>query len=332
MQNKIALVLGATGGIGGEVSRRLKLRGWTVRALHRKPEQINRRGEIHWLRGDAMVAGDVLAAAEGVSLVVHAVNPPGYRNWGELVLPMLDNTLAAARQSGARILLPGTVYNYGPDVLPLIDEQSLQNPQTRKGKIRVEMETRLQAAAAAGDVKALIVRAGDFFGPQAANNWFSQGLVKPGQPVRSISYPGRPGVGHQWAYLPDVAETMVRLVEHDGLADFARFHMEGHWDHDGRQMIDAIARVVSKPDIRVSRLPWLALALASPFVPLFRELIEMKYLWQMPVRMQNGRLLAALGAEPHTPLDAAVQATLAGLGCMDAGETRQATGQKNVLA
>ncbi len=34
---------------------------------------------------------------QGVSLIVHAVNPPGYRNWGQLVLPMIDNTIAAAQ-------------------------------------------------------------------------------------------------------------------------------------------------------------------------------------------------------------------------------------------
>jgi len=58
----------------------------------------------------------------------------------------------------------------------------------------------------------LIVRAGDFFGPKAGNNWFSQGLVKAGQPVRAVSQPGSPGVGHQWSYLPDVARTMVELL------------------------------------------------------------------------------------------------------------------------
>lgn len=58
--------------------------------------------------------------------------------------------------------------------------------------------------------RAECLRAGDFFGPKTANNWFSQGLVKPGKPVTAISYPGKRGVSHQWAYLPDVAETMVQ--------------------------------------------------------------------------------------------------------------------------
>jgi nucleoside-diphosphate-sugar epimerase len=45
------------------------------------------------------------------------------------------------------------------------------------------------------------------------------------------------------------------------------------------------------------------------------ELREMRYLWRQPVRMSNARLLSVLGSEPHTPLDAAVQRTLRGLGC-----------------
>jgi nucleoside-diphosphate-sugar epimerase len=316
MADKSALVLGATGGIGGEVARRLAGRGWRVRALHRDPSGIGSRDGFIWVPGDAMVASDVAAAAEGCSLIVHAVNPPAYRNWGEVVLPMLDNTIAAACRNGARILLPGTVYNYGPFAFPLLDEQSVQQPVSRKGRIRVEMEARLRRASARG-AKALIVRAGDYFGPRAGNNWFSQGLVKPGKPVTAITYPGRPGIGHQWAYLPDVAETMVRLMVEADLDDFATFHTKGHWDHDGRQMIQAIKNVTGRSDLPIRRLPWRLMALASPVVPLFRELREVKYLWEQPVCMSNARLLAAIETEPHTPLDEAVRATLMGLGCLE---------------
>ena len=59
-------------------------------------------------------------------------------------------------------------------------------------------------------------------------------------------------------------------------------------------------------------------SLLAPAVPLFRELKEMRYLWERPLRMGNGRLVALLGREPHTPLDAAVRATLEGLGCLQA--------------
>lgn len=315
---KIALVLGATGGIGGEVARRLLARGWTVRALHRAPKQEGPdKDGLIWLRGDAMREADVVDAARGAELIVHAVNPPGYRNWGQLVLPMLDSSIAAARASGARLLLPGTLYNFGPDTFPVLTEDAPQRPLTRKGAIRVEMERRLRQAAEAGAIKVLIVRAGDFFGPRAGGSWFSQGLVKPGKPVKSVTYPGKAGIGHQWGYLPDVAETMLRLVEAEArLAPFAVFNMRGHWDADGTQMTAALRRVLNHPDLKVKAFPWALLPLLAPFVTVFRELAEMRYLWQEPLYMPNDRLLAVLGQEPHTPLDEAVRATLAGIGCL----------------
>jgi len=319
--SRLALILGATGGVGGEVARLLVAQGWSVRALHRDPEKLSafhKTSGLSWHRGDVMLASDVASAATGVSVIVHAVNPPGYRNWGELVLPMVDNTIAAAVANSARIVLPATVYNFGPDAFPNLHETSPQNPVTVKGRIRVEMEDRLRAASLKG-ASALIVRAGDFFGPRAGNNWFSQGLVKPGKPVTAITYPGRSGIGHQWAYLPDVAETMVRLLEKsETLEPFSMFQMEGHWDADGTQMIGAIRKVVGNPNIKVGKMPWLLMRLLSPFVSLFRELLEMQYLWNVPIRMDNVRLKTALGLEPHTPLDVAVRNTLIGLGCLAA--------------
>jgi nucleoside-diphosphate-sugar epimerase len=319
--SRIAFILGATGGVGGEVARLLVAQGWSVRALHR---DLNRLSAFHktsglsWHRGDVISAADVASAATGTSVIVHAVNPPGYRNWGELVLPMLDNTIAAAVANSARIVLPGTVYNFGPDAFPNLHETSPQNPVTVKGRIRVEMEDRLRAASLKG-ASALIVRAGDFFGPRAGNNWFSQGLVKPGKRVTAITYPGRAGIGHQWAYLPDVAETIVRLLEKSEILEpFSTFQMEGHWDADGTQMIAAIRKVVGNPKIKVGKMPWLSMRLLSPFVPLFREVLEMQYLWNVPIRMDNVRLKTALGLEPHTPLDVAVRNTLIGLGCLAA--------------
>jgi nucleoside-diphosphate-sugar epimerase len=322
------LVLGATGGIGGEVARQLRDAGWAVRALQRgASNSVEERDGIRWIRGDALNARDVLGAADGCSVIVHAVNPPGYRGWSQLVLPMLDHTIAAATKLGATIVLPGTLYNFGPDAFPVLTENSPQHPVTRKGAIRVEMERRLLAASENG-ARVLIVRAGDFFGPKAGNNWFSQGLVKPGKPVRTVSNPGRRGAGHQWCYLPDVARTMVELLaRRDSLAAFATFHMAGHWDADGTQMAGAIQRVVARLSGRKPRaaaFPWWLLTLASPFVATFRELREMRYLWREPVRMDNARLTATLGREPHTPLEEALEATLVGLGCFTASAKSEA--------
>ena len=318
-----ALVIGATGGVGGEVARTLLARGWRVRALNRNPEAAARSNPgmtgVEWVRGDAMDQAAVAAAAKGCELIVHGANPPGYHNWAGLAVPMLDATIAAAKASGATILFPGTVYNFGPDAGAVIDERSPQNPLTRKGKIRVAMEQRLEAAARGG-LQVIIVRAGDFFGPRtSANSWFSNALAQPGQPVRLMMYPGPRTIGHAWAYLPDLAETMVRLVERtDRLGRFEVFHFRGHWVEPGVEIAHAVRRVLGRPRLPILPFPWALAVVLSPLVEMFRELLEMRYLWRGPLRLDNAKLVAVLGAEPHTPLDQAVRDSLAGLGCLPA--------------
>ena len=144
-KTKTALVIGATGGIGGETARQMLARGWRVKALNRTlPKE---RGRIEWIAGDAMDAQTVAEAARGVDVIVHGANPAYYRNWRELAIPMLANTIAAAVAEGALIVFPGNVYNYGPDAWPAIREDSPQHPVSRKGAVRVEMEAMLKAAA-----------------------------------------------------------------------------------------------------------------------------------------------------------------------------------------
>ena len=323
------LVLGATGGIGGETARQLRDAGWEVRALKRSgDESIEHKDGVTWLRGDALNREDVLAAAQGCTVIIHAVNPPGYRRWSKLVLPMLDNTIAAATAERATIVLPGTLYNYGPDAFGLVTEESPQNPLTRKGAIRVEMERRLESYSRNGG-RAVIVRAGDFFGPNSSgNNWFSQGLIKPGQSVSKISYPGARGVGHQWSYVPDVAHTIVELLaRRDSLEPFATFHMKGHWDPDGTQMTQAIRRVVARKtgvEPVIAAFPWWLIVLGAAFVTTFREMLEMRYLWRVPLRMDNAPLRAVIRTEPHTPLEQAVEATLLGLSVITRHESVRA--------
>lgn len=274
-----------------------------------------------------MNPSDVSAAAAGCSVLIHAVNPPGYKRWPQLVLPMVESTIAAARDNNATIVLPGTVYNYGPDAFPLLRESAPQHPATRKGAIRVQLEQRLQDYAASGG-QVIIVRAGDYFGPRATSNWFSGGMITVGRNVSRIWNPAQPGIGHQWAYIPDVANTMVQLLERrTELERFASFHLGGHWDVDGMQMAKAIQASVAASGARtprISRFPWWLARLAAPFNETMRELLKMRYLWEQPVQLDNSKLVAMLGSEPHTPLEEAVTASLAGLGCLPEGRLAHA--------
>jgi nucleoside-diphosphate-sugar epimerase len=311
---RTALVIGITGSIGREIAGALLRRGWQVRALHRNPSAATTVGLPHsgvqWIKGDAMQSSDVVEAARGTELIVHAANPPNYRNWRGLALPMLDNTVAAARISNARILLPATIYNFGSNSPQVLKENSPQIPTTRKGQVRVEMELTLQKASLYG-VRSIVVRAGDFFGPGAGNSWLTRGMVRAPGRVRSVYNPGPPEVGHSWAYLPDLAETMARLIECERpMSAYEVFHFRGHWFEHGMEMAESVCRASGISNERIKPFPWWIVNLAAPFVNACHEMLEMRYLWQIPLQLDNSKLRALIGAEAHTPLEEALAATL----------------------
>lgn len=315
-QRKTVLVLGASGGIGGAIAAALLRHGWQVRGMARDVMSASHRANPHieWVQGDALSRDDVVRAASGVAMIVHAVNPPGYHNWGKVVLPMIDNTIAAARAAGgARIVLPGTIYNYDPARTPVVDAGSVQESRSRKGAIRVALEQRL--ADAAPEVPSLILRAGDFFGPGVRSSWFAQAMVTPGKPVTRIVNPAR-GAGHSWAYLPDLAEAFARLMDaEDRLSPFERVQFEGIYDASGTLMTDALRRVAGRK-VPIWSFPWWLMRLAAPFGGFPREAAEIAQYWRHPVRFDNRRLVDLIGPEPRTDLDLAVRASLVDMGCL----------------
>lgn len=46
----------------------------------------------------------------------------------------------------------------------------------------------------------------------------------------------------------------------------------------------------------------------------------MRYLWKVRLELDNARLVAFLGIEPHTPTPIAIRTTLQGLGVLPAAE------------
>jgi nucleoside-diphosphate-sugar epimerase len=321
------LVLGATGGIGGAVARAFLKRGWRVVAMTRRPGAARSRptlAGVEWREGDALNRGDVVAAAAGAAIIFHGAHPAGYAHWQDWGMAMLANSIAAAKASGARLILPGNIYNFGPDAGEFVAETAPQHPLTEKGRIRVRMETILAAAARDG-VRSLVIRANDFIGADSPSSWFGV-MVKAGKPIRGITYPGRRDVGHGFAYLPDLAETVARLAEiDDRLAPFEVVHFGGHWFKSGEDFVAAMRQASGKPDLKAKRFPWPLMALLSPFWPVARGVWEMRHLWREPLRLDNRKLVSLVGPEPHTPTDEALRETLAGVGCLAGSAAGKAT-------
>lgn len=306
------LVLGAGGRLGVCVAQAFANQGWRVRAQTRRtlPKALQDHAEP--AQFDATDANALAHAARGCQVVVNALNPI-YTRWTREALPLAEAGIAAALGAQALLLYPGNVYNYGATMPERLDESVPMAATTRKGRIRVEIEQRIRAATTTQELRAAVIRAGDFYGGPGRGSWFDLVIAKS---LRRgiVTYPGPLDVVHAWAYLPDLARWFVRAAERRATfaTGFETLHFPGH-ACSGCELVAALERVTGRP-LRVRRLPWGAIRLLSPLVPMWRELAEMRYLWDVPHRLDGGkgeRLLSPLSA---TSLEDALRAALAELG------------------
>ena len=264
-----ALILGATGRFGRNMAVAFEAAGWVVHTFDRKTD-------------------DLETSAQGVDVIVHGWNPT-YDRWAKDVPVLTKRVIAAAKSSGATVLIPGNVYVYGIDAPSAFAEDTPHKAENPLGRIRCDME----ANFAASGVRTIVLRGGDFLDSGPTGNWFDSVIIKNLSKGR-FSYPGDTDIRHSWAYLPDMCRAFVMLAEmRDTLPVFTMLNYEGY-TLSGQQMAAIL-------DVPVGRMNWLPLYVALPFWKLARHLIEMRYLWNKPHQMDGSALRALLPDFVETP-------------------------------
>jgi nucleoside-diphosphate-sugar epimerase len=301
------LVLGAAGRLGYAAAEAFRDAGWSVRGLVRPKRAYAVPRDVEPV--EAVTRNEAVEAACGCDVVLNALNPV-ITKWQQNAMPLVYSAIAAAEGNRATLLFAGSMWNFGRNMPPLIDEHTPQNATTRKGRMRMEMEQRIREACERG-MRAIILRAGDFFGG-GRGSWFDLVIVKDLLRTR-ITYPGPLNVVHSWAYLPDFAATLVQLAAmRERFEAFETFGFPGH-AVTGHELIAAIERATGRK-YNVRQMGWWMLKSFGRLLAIGRELAELEYLWRVPHRIDGTRLASVLGEVPHTPLDQAVAQALRELG------------------
>lgn len=304
---KTALILGSNGRLGAAVTEAFAVAGWNVQAQRRTAGQAALPRGASEVVVDAMDVDRTFALVGKVDVVVHAANPT-YTEWATAAAPLLRATIALAKKTGATILFPGNIYNFGSSQPEKLLETTPQCADTKKGKIRVELEQMLQAAAGEG-VQSVVVRAGDFFG-SGTGSWFDLATVKDIN-KGAVTTLSPANTKHAWAYVPDLARTFVNVGEaRETLPKFSVVNFAGY-AITMEQMAAALERATGRT-LKLKSFPWPFIRFASIFVASMRELPELRYMWQLPHEIVAGATSQSLAAET-TPLEQALRQALQGL-------------------
>ena len=109
--NHTTLILGSTGRFGRAATNAFRGVGWRVTEL-RCPGAPGGAGVGH---GDLYDPAALYQAAE-VDVIVNALNPP-YPAWERELPRITQAVIQAAKATGASVLIPCNVYNFGSNLL-----------------------------------------------------------------------------------------------------------------------------------------------------------------------------------------------------------------------
>lgn len=299
------IVLGINGHIGNAVARAFLAAGYAVTGFGRSNKHPI--PGVSFIKGDADDVAQLRAAIGDTDLVVNALNLP-YHQWTEgRMEAQHQRVIDALGTTGKTLLFPVSIYNYAitdrvvtPD-LP-------QRPHTSRGEIRARVENLYRAAAQRGDLRLLMIRAGDFYGPNTTGDWFDLAMMTEAKKGK-VSVMGVWGTAHAWAYLPDLGRAFVKVSEaRTRLGSVENFHFAGHFVTPD-QMRDAIAAIAPRGTKFGLVARWLfpVFGLVDPII---RDIAKMAYLWETPMELRDPRLDAMLGPNFATPFAEAVAETV----------------------
>ncbi len=312
---KTVLILGATGRLGHALTHAFLDAGWDVIAQARSAPPSDLAEGVTYDRGplDPMYWSNRYPQ---VSIVVHAINPH-YTRWAKDAAPALQATIAICKALNARLMFPGNVYNFTFPIPPLIDDATPERASTRKGKIRVQLESMLADAAKQG-TRSAVLRAGDFIAAERPGTWFDMVITK--DLAKGLLHSLGPlDVIHAWQDIDTFAACFAQVAERDStMPAFVRFNVAGH-AITGAELLASTERTARKigllkhdSTVRVRSFPWALLISGQWLVRMWREVVEMRGLWLQPHALDGTALHSFLGIDmPASPeLDAVVERAL----------------------
>jgi nucleoside-diphosphate-sugar epimerase len=263
--------------------------------------------------GVTVVAGDLFdvnaakTLAQGATHVYQCSNPP-YDKWPEQFPTLQASTLEAAASAGAKYIVMENVYMYGDTNGRPITEDLPYNAHNKKGSLRARMAKEVLAAHQAGKVRAVMVRASDYYGPAVVESMAGERMFGFAIAGKAASAAGNLDAKHTYTYIDDVGKALAILGERDEALGQV-WHVPNAEVTTTRQFINLIFEELGRP-AKMSAVGKPMMRLAGLFIPAAREIVEMIYEFEKDFVVDGSKFTRAFGLQA-TPYREGVEQTVA---------------------
>ena len=269
-------ILGAGGAIGVEVAKALKTYTNRIRLVSRDPSKINDTDEL--FKADLTKPNEVLQAVQDSDVVYLTVGLPyNLKIWQTTWPVIMKNVINACKHHQAKLVFFDNIYMYDKDNLNPITEDAPINPPSKKGKVRAQIAEMLLSEVKKGDLKALIARCADFYGPNIKNTcMLTEVVFKNLDQGKKANWLGPVKFKHSFTYTPDAGKATALLGNTDD-AYGEVWHLPTAPDPlTGEQWIKNIAQELGV-EAKYQVAPKFLVRILGLFQPIMKELVEMMY-------------------------------------------------------
>lgn len=288
-------ILGSTGTIGNVLARSLTQYTDKIRLVSRNPKKINESDIL--VSADLLSIDDTLKAVEGSDVVYLTVGLKYDINiWRTQWPKLMKNVIEACKKNNSKFVFFDNIYIYGK-VDGWITEDSPIKPDSEKGKVRAELHKMIMNEVEQGNLKAMIARAADFYGPDTPLGFVNVLVFDNYKKGKKAQWMLDVNKKHTFTYTPDAGKATAILGNTE-----SAYNQVWHLPTDknvltGKEFIELAAKASGvKPEYTVLK-KWM-LNMVGLFVKEIKENNEMLYQNNSDYLFDSTKFEKALNYQP----------------------------------
>jgi nucleoside-diphosphate-sugar epimerase len=267
-------ILGSTGVIGKELAKALPQYTNKIRLVSRNPKKVNDGDEL--FSANLLKAEEILKAVEG-SEVVYLTAGLTYdiKVWRKDWPVIMKNVIEACKKNNSKFVFFDNVYSYGK-VDGWMTEESPVKPDSEKGKVRAELNKMIMHEVKQGNLKAIIAKAADFYGPETLTSFVNIMVFENFKKGKKAQWMLDVNKKHSFTYTPDAGKGTAILGNTESAYNQI-WHLPTNRNVlTGKEFIELAAKAMSvKPEYMVVK-KWM-LSMLGLFNKVIKENNEMLY-------------------------------------------------------
>ncbi|HRD53206.1 MAG TPA: NAD-dependent epimerase/dehydratase family protein [Flavobacteriales bacterium] len=217
------------------------------------------------------------------------------RVWADQWPRVMRNTIDACKRHGTKLVFFDNVYAYG-QVKGAMTEDTPYNPCSRKGEVRARIVTTLMDEVKRGELQAMIIRAADFYGPNATLSLTHATVFERLRAGKPPQWVGNAQAAHTFTYTPDAGRSVALLGNTPSAYGQVWHALTSKEGMTGEAFVRLACELAGKP-YKLQVAPGWMLSLMGLFMPVLRENKEMMYQFEYDYRFESSKLEKAFGAQ-----------------------------------